>query len=177
MNETDLRVIKTRESIEQAFLALLGKKPLNKISIVELAREARINKGTFYLHFTDLYDLYEKTLRRHTERTFEQADYFADFFDDPKRFCEELTASFSTNLPAMELLTQAKGTGIMMSQTLDILREKLYATGRIKPSVRNDIKLDALFGALMVIRPRYEAEHNREVDALMLSMVANFRAD
>ena len=41
MNEKDLRVIKTRESIEQAFLALLAKKPLGKISIVELAREAR----------------------------------------------------------------------------------------------------------------------------------------
>lgn len=177
MNETDLRVIKTTESIERAFLALLGKKPLNKISIVELAREARINKGTFYLHFTDIYDLYEKTLLRHSKRTFEHADYFADFFDDPKRFCEELSASFSNNLPAMELLTQGEGTSIMMAQTLDMLREKLYATGRIRRCVQNDIKLDALFGALLVIRPRYDAAHNTEVDALMLSMISNFRAD
>lgn len=177
MNETDLRVIKTRESIEQAFLALLGKKPLNKISIVELAQEARINKGTFYLHFTDIYDLYKKTLRRHMEKTFEHADYFADFFDNPKRFCEELTASFTSNLPRMELLTQAEGTSVLMSQTLDTLRDKLYATGRIRRCVQNDIKLDALFGALLVIRPRYEATHNHEVDALMLSMITNFRAD
>ena len=52
MNESDLRVIKIKESIDQAFLSLFARKPLGKISIVELAREeSRINKGTFYLHF------------------------------------------------------------------------------------------------------------------------------
>lgn len=71
MNETDLRVIKTKESIEQAFLSLLATKPLQKISIVELAREARINKGTFYLHYTDIFDLYEKTVRHQMEAGFE----------------------------------------------------------------------------------------------------------
>ena len=176
MNEMDLRVIKTRESIEQAFLALLAKKPLGKISIVELAREARINKGTFYLHFTDIFDLYQKTIRRQMESAFADADYFTDFFDDPKRFCEALSASFACSIPVMHTLIQDESRSVMLPQTLDLLRSKLYATGRIRPCVENDIKLDALFGALLVCKPRYEAEHGQEMDAIMLCMIENFKA-
>ena len=178
MNETDLRVVKTKESIEQAFLSLLAKKPLQKISIVELAREARINKGTFYLHYTDIFDLYQKTIRRQMEAGFECADYFGDFFDDPKRFCEALTASFSSNLAVLDVLgKEESGASALMDQTLDLLRDKLYATGRIRPCPANDIKLDALFGALLICKPRYEREHGDEMDRIMLSMIANFKAD
>ena len=178
MNETDLRVVKTKESIEQAFLSLLAKKPLQKISIVELAREARINKGTFYLHYTDIFDLYQKTIRRQMEAGFERADYFSDFFDDPKRFCEALTASFSSNLAVLDMLgKEESGASALMDQTLDLLRDKLYATGRIRPCPANDIKLDALFGALLICKPRYEREHGDEMDRIMLSMIANFKAD
>ena len=178
MNETDLRVIKTKESIEQAFLSLLAKKPLQRISVVELARDARINKGTFYLHFTDIFDLYQKTIRRQIEAGFEHADYFTDFFDAPKRFCEKLTESFSSNLAVLDVLgKEESGAPTLMAQTLDLLRDKIYATGRIKPCPANDIKLDALFSALLVCKPRYEREHGDEMDRIMLSMISNFRAD
>ena len=177
MNENDLRVIKTRESIEQAFLTLLSQKPLSKISVVELAREARINKGTFYLHFTDISDLYHKILRRQMESAFDRTDYFSDFFDNPKRFCKELSASFLSNMTEMEILAQNENFSFLMPQTLDLIRSKLYATGRIKQCIRNDIKLDALFGAFFVCKPRYEIEHNDEIEAIMLDMISNFKAD
>ena len=177
MNETDLRVIKTRESIENAFLSLVLQKPLKKITIVELAREARINKGTFYLHYSDISDLYMQTIHKQIKASFESADYFDDFFDDPKKFCDELNATFSHNLPTMEALAQDRGTSFMQPQTLDTLREKVYATGRIKRCVTNDMKLDALFGALLVCHPRYEAEHSLEMNQLMISMISHFHAD
>ncbi|WP_054742853.1 TetR/AcrR family transcriptional regulator [Cellulosilyticum ruminicola] len=53
----DLRVKKTRKSIFDAFIALRAKKPLEKITVKELADEAMINKATFYLHFNDIYHL------------------------------------------------------------------------------------------------------------------------
>ena len=40
MNERDMRVIKTRESIEKAFFDLLRAKPLEKVTVVELSRDA-----------------------------------------------------------------------------------------------------------------------------------------
>ena len=176
MNETDLRVVKTRESIERAFLSLLATKPLGKISVVELAREARINKGTFYLHYTDIMDLYRKTIRRQIDASLESADYFEDFFDDPQRFCKELSASFSSNLAIINTLSRDDSFSLIQVQTLDCIRKKLYETGRIKPCVQSDMRLDALLIALLFCRRKYEAEHSQEVDELMLSMIANFQA-
>lgn len=53
----DLRVKKTRQSIFEAFIELRAKKPLEKITVKELADTAMINKATFYLHFNDIYHL------------------------------------------------------------------------------------------------------------------------
>lgn len=55
----DLRVIKTRQNLQTALLTLLEEKPLEKISISELCREAKVNRGTFYLHFQDVPELFE----------------------------------------------------------------------------------------------------------------------
>ena len=40
MNERDMRVIKTTESIEKALFELLAVKPPDKVTVVELARAA-----------------------------------------------------------------------------------------------------------------------------------------
>lgn len=53
----DLRVVKTKRSIKAAFLELRRKKPIEKITVKELADLAMINKGTFYLHYQDIYNL------------------------------------------------------------------------------------------------------------------------
>lgn len=47
MNNQDLRVLKTIKNIENGYYELLGSKPIEKITVSELARVVRINKGTF----------------------------------------------------------------------------------------------------------------------------------
>ena len=56
----DLREIKTQRSIRNAFLQLRSEKPLERIRVKELAELAEISKGTFYLHYHDVYDLSEQ---------------------------------------------------------------------------------------------------------------------
>jgi len=53
----DLRVQKTRNGIFNAFIELRANKPLEKITVRELAENAQISKQTFYLHYKDIYDL------------------------------------------------------------------------------------------------------------------------
>ena len=55
----DLRIQKTRKSIVNAFLELRSRKPIEKITVTELAELAMINKATFYKHYKDIYDLSE----------------------------------------------------------------------------------------------------------------------
>ena len=53
----DRRVRYTKEAIRESFFALLEQKPVEKISVTEICRGADINRGTFYSHYTDPFDL------------------------------------------------------------------------------------------------------------------------
>ncbi|MGI6727887.1 MAG: TetR/AcrR family transcriptional regulator [Anaerovoracaceae bacterium] len=57
---TDRRVRKTKKLLRQTLTKLLLEKDINKISVIELTQLADINRGTFYLHYKDIYDLYEQ---------------------------------------------------------------------------------------------------------------------
>lgn len=53
----DRRNRKTTTLIQTIFLELLNTKPINTITITEICNRADINRGTFYLHYTDINDL------------------------------------------------------------------------------------------------------------------------
>lgn len=65
MEKQDLRKIKTRKAIDQAFTTLIAEKGFEAMTIKDIAEEAIINRGTFYMHYEDKYALlesYENTL-------------------------------------------------------------------------------------------------------------------
>lgn len=55
--KTDKRVLYTKRAIRESFLKLLDEKPIEKISVTEICQLAGINRGTFYTHYSDAYDL------------------------------------------------------------------------------------------------------------------------
>lgn len=55
--KTDARVRYTLNIIQDVFLELLKEKPLSKITVKEICDKAEINRGTFYKHYQDVYDL------------------------------------------------------------------------------------------------------------------------
>ena len=63
----DLRVIKTKASLKEALINLLQEKTLDKISISELCKKASVNRGTFYLHYQDVAELFEEYFHDMTE--------------------------------------------------------------------------------------------------------------
>ena len=57
----DRRVRKTRRQLKECLTRLLKEKKIQDITVRELAEMADINRGTFYLHYKDVFDLLEKT--------------------------------------------------------------------------------------------------------------------
>lgn len=55
----DLRVQKTLLAIDQAMIVLLEKQSFESITIQDISNEAMINRGTFYSHYNDKYELIE----------------------------------------------------------------------------------------------------------------------
>lgn len=56
----DRRKRKTQAIIKEIFLTLLAQKEISKISVSEVIQLADISRGTFYLHYKDIYDLYDR---------------------------------------------------------------------------------------------------------------------
>ncbi|WP_454191334.1 TetR/AcrR family transcriptional regulator C-terminal domain-containing protein [Paenibacillus sp. Marseille-Q7038] len=62
MNESDVRVIKTKKALHVALLTRLKISTLESITVSMLCREAGINRGTFYLHYKDVSALFDEHL-------------------------------------------------------------------------------------------------------------------
>ena len=57
----DRRVRKTRKLLKECLIRLLKEKRVQDITVRELTDMADLNRGTFYLHYKDVFDLLEKT--------------------------------------------------------------------------------------------------------------------
>ncbi len=49
----------TKKALAASLKKLLADKPLDKITIIDIAEECEVNRQTFYYHFQDIYDLIE----------------------------------------------------------------------------------------------------------------------
>ena len=47
----------TKRRLREGLLSLMEKKPINEISVKELTELVDVNRGTFYFHYQDIYDL------------------------------------------------------------------------------------------------------------------------
>lgn len=47
----------TRKRLSDALITLLMQKPVREITVRELTELANVSRGTFYFHYTDIYDL------------------------------------------------------------------------------------------------------------------------
>ena len=57
----------TKNAIRRAFIQLLNERPLDKISIKDIAEKGAVNRNTFYYYYADIYALVEDILQLEIE--------------------------------------------------------------------------------------------------------------
>lgn len=57
---TKKRNTQTKENLKKSFIKLVNAKNFDSVTVSDLARDSKINRGTFYLHYLDKYDLMDK---------------------------------------------------------------------------------------------------------------------
>ncbi len=62
---------RTKQALADAFLKLLSKKTLDKITISDIVEASGYNRQTFYYHFHDVYDMMEWIFTMETQRALE----------------------------------------------------------------------------------------------------------
>ncbi|WP_137626235.1 TetR/AcrR family transcriptional regulator [Lactiplantibacillus pingfangensis] len=153
MSKTDLRVIKTKRAIQQAGLTLILKKPINKITITELAQTALINKGTFYLHYADIYALYDELLATAANEAIQQSTAYPLLFQDNQAFVREFLFADSPALQPTQLAL-LKPENLRFAPDfpkvlLNSFKQAIYQVGKLPQNRENDLRLTFLLNGMI----------------------------
>ncbi|MEG1061003.1 MAG: TetR/AcrR family transcriptional regulator C-terminal domain-containing protein [Oscillospiraceae bacterium] len=120
---TDRRVRKTLQILRGGLTSLMKEKPINEISVRELSELCDINRGTFYLHYKDVFDMVEqleRELYRELEAILAKYDIHSDeqmllmmkdlfaFLDENKDICSAILGKYGNSAFVMRVATLMK---------------------------------------------------------------------
>lgn len=80
----DRRARKTKAALLKELIVLLNEKDIKDISVKELSERADINRGTFYLHYSDVFDMLDKVEEELFEEFYEVFNHSRPDFDASK---------------------------------------------------------------------------------------------
>ena len=124
VNEADQRVVKTREGIRTAFERLLETMPYGDITVSAIAREARISRRTFYVHYGTVEELLRQMAQERVELAAEAvqpAGELHDVADYVREFSRTVLAMLHDNPNLAGNVVKSLST----AQLLDLAREPL----------------------------------------------------
>ena len=127
----DRRIQKSKDAIQNSFFELLKEKSLNKITVAEICRMANVGRGTFYLHYMDVYDLYDKVegeLYAGLYQLFEDAFPSTDR-ENSRKLSEGLTSYIEQHKEVFLLLIRADNSH-SLQKLKSIFNEKVLLENR-----------------------------------------------
>ncbi|WP_156009443.1 TetR/AcrR family transcriptional regulator [Streptococcus ruminantium] len=118
------RQTQSKEKIHQALLSLLDDRSFDKISVADICRLAQVNRGTFYLHYLDKFDLIDQVIKQVTDHLY---DILLNTPNDVDRPIQEVLEYISQNQDL--ILTLSQSAAIDLSQELhDFMMELMQRT-------------------------------------------------
>ena len=122
----DRRVRKTRRQLRECLITLLKEKKVQDITVRELTDMADLNRGTFYLHYKDVFDLLEKT-EAELQEDFNQLVCKHDAVDlkqRPSVIFNEIYSLVYDNADLIEILLGENGDLNFVNRLKQRIREK-----------------------------------------------------
>ena len=122
----DRRIRKTRRVIRQCLTELLKTKRIQDITVREISEKADINRGTFYLHYRDIFDLMEQIENELLEELEDVLNHFkaADLLSNPALVFTRVFQLVKENSDMVSILIGQTGDINFVNRLKDIVREK-----------------------------------------------------
>lgn len=122
----DRRVRKTRRILRQCLTALLKEKKIQDITVRELSEMADINRGTFYLHYKDVYDLLEQIENELVEELQGILTRYngQDFITTPTMIFSELYPLVKENSDIISILMGENGDLYFLNRLKALIQER-----------------------------------------------------
>lgn len=122
----DRRIRKTRRVIRQCLTELLKTKRIQDITVREISEKADINRGTFYLHYRDIFDLMEQIENELLEELEDVLNHFkaSDLLSNPALVFTRVFHLVKENSDMVSILIGQNGDINFVNRLKDIIREK-----------------------------------------------------
>ena len=125
----DKRVMKTRRAIHSAMTRLLTLKPIEEITVTELADAAEINRKTFYNYYNSVYMVAEEMEDEIVERfedTLRKID-FETLLQDPQTTFNTLARIIASDLDFYETILTNRNQVYFLQKIITSLKERIMA--------------------------------------------------
>lgn len=128
VNDNDCRVIRTKALIQKGLTQLAKQKSINKITVKELTDLIGINRGTFYLHYQDIYSLVESVKREIFESFNEMMSNVTSnmAIKDPVEILEQFCIFIKNNSQVIVMLLGKNGDAAFADGLGTIINDKCF---------------------------------------------------
>lgn len=169
----DLRVVKTKKNIKKEMMELLQKKPVEKITVTELASHAFINKGTFYHHYTDIYDLYHELVSDYIENSIGSLDYYEEFFTEPELFLQKFLRDFRENDIKKTFPFYNEGTHSLFLPyyVTEVLLNRFMSVNYVEDTIENRVKVQCCITAITATKSHFDEKYNNIIVQVVSKMI------
>ena len=129
INENDSRVKRTKKLIRQGLVSLIKEKSINKITVKELTVRVEINRGTFYLHYKDVFHLVECIEDElYAEFDAKLSSYSGNqLLKTPVDICEDFCVHFYDNKDIYTALLSENGDAKFSYKIGELMNKKAYS--------------------------------------------------
>ncbi len=128
---------KSQRHLISAFMKVRKTKPLEKITVVELCKEADVNKSTFYAYYHDVYDLSDQLQTEAFAQIMGSVGNLSTIVNDTPKFTQDLLHRVVEESETLNCLFQGAEAYKFPQKFYDAVMEVFY---RYKPEHKGDMK-------------------------------------
>lgn len=127
----DRRIKKTKSLLRMGLIDLMEEKDIKNITIKELVEKVDINRSTFYLHYSDIYELLAEIEQKLLDEIMEVFDSYKtiEHLEESYAFLLTLYETFSKNKKICKVLINSQSNNSFISnmeETMELeIRNKL----------------------------------------------------
>lgn len=155
MNSQDIRVQKTKKAIQDALFSLLNEKPINKITIKELADTANVNRKTFYAHYNSIEGIVNEIEDELIVnlREFLQQCMIDEYGMTPYLFILFIDKLYSSNTAFFENMVSVRNYHFIAEKIKKIVKEQVMLSLNVSEEEKDgmEMKLDFLLGGVTAV--------------------------